>query len=164
MVLIATAIGAAFKYFGDDRDDASDDAQGDHPIVRALFRAVNTGDFTGVDDLVDEDCEAYANGYRLNSDSADRGPDLMVETMKTFRDELDDYAWKLYDEVSGKDDGIEKLAIRFVSSATIDGEHHEVEVAVFARIEDDKITEWREVLDMTLSNQRRQAAGLATIE
>jgi ketosteroid isomerase-like protein len=164
MVLIATAVGAAFKFFGSGRDDQDDDAQGDHPIVRALFGAINTGDFTGVDDVISEECEVYANGYRLESASADRGPDLMIETMKAFREELDDCNWKLYDELSGKDDGIEKIAIRFVSSATIDGKHHEVEVAVFARVEDDKLTEWREVLDMTLSNQRREAAGLPAIE
>jgi ketosteroid isomerase-like protein len=163
MVLIATAVGAAFKFFGSDRDDADDDVQGDHPTVRALFRAVNTGDFTELEDVIHEDCEAYANGYRLKSDSADCGPELMIATLKTIREELDDYAWELYDELSGKDDGIEKLAIRFVSSATIGGEHHEVEVAGFATI-DDKLAEWREVLDMTLSNERREAAGLPTID
>jgi hypothetical protein len=39
-----------------------------------------------------------------------------------------------------------------------------VEVAVFALVEDGKLTEWREVLDMTLANERRAASGLPLIE
>ena len=54
--------------------------------------------------------------------------------------------------------------MRMVSSATIDGDHHEVEVAVFAKIEHKKLAEWREVLDMTLANERRIASGLPPIE
>lgn len=82
MLLIATAAGATFKFFGSDRDDTDDDVRGDHPIVRALFCAVNTGDFAELEDVIHEDSEVYAIGYRLKSDSVDSGPALMVETSR----------------------------------------------------------------------------------
>lgn len=164
MVITATAIGAAIKFFGRDRKDADDDTQGDHPIVRRFFGAVNAGDYSEFADVIHEDCEAYANGYRLAVASVDHGPDLLVATFRGMAEELPDWKVQLFDEVAGKDDGVEKLAIRFVSSATIDEKYHEVEVAVFARVEDGKLTEWREVLDMTLANERRAASGLPLIE
>lgn len=164
MVLIGAAIGAAFKFFGNDRNDAGDDAQGDHPIVRALFRAANSRDFSGVDDIIDADCEFFANGFSLQGESTPSGPDFAAGTLRTVQAELDDYRWQLFDELSGRDDGVEKIAIRFVATATIDGEDDSVEIAAFATIKDDKIIEWREVLDMTLANRRRKAAGLPPIE
>jgi hypothetical protein len=83
--------------------------------------------------------------------------------MKVFRQQFPGIRWELYDELDGEDEGIDKLAFRFVLRATIDGEEHDVEVAVFANLEDDKVTVWREVLDMTLANERRAAAGLPPI-
>jgi ketosteroid isomerase-like protein len=107
VVLIATAIGAAFKFFGRNRKDADDDAQGDHPIVRRFFSAVNTGDYSEFAGVIHEDCEAYANGYRLAAASVDHGPDLIVATLSSMSEELPDWKAQLFDEVSGKDDGVE---------------------------------------------------------
>jgi hypothetical protein len=51
-----------------------------------------------------------------------------------------------------------------VSHATIDGEQRDIEVAVFAIVEDKKFLEWRLVVDMTLYNLHRAAVGLPSIE
>ena len=49
MVLISMAVGlVAKKFFGSRHRDADEDVQGDHPVVRAIFGAMNTGDFDGV--------------------------------------------------------------------------------------------------------------------
>jgi ketosteroid isomerase-like protein len=165
MVLISMAIGVvAKKFFGSRHRDADEDVQGDHPVVRAIFGAMNTGDFDGFEDIVDEECRVYANGHRVESETVDRGPELLVGTMRAFREAFPDIRWELYDEVTEKAHKTEKVAIRFVSHATIEGEERQIEVAVFATVEDKKLFEWREVLDMTVANLHRTAAGLAPIE
>ncbi|MEE9177984.1 MAG: nuclear transport factor 2 family protein [Acidimicrobiia bacterium] len=164
MVLITLAVGVAAKFFGSRHRDADDDIQGDHPVVRAIFGAMNTGDFDGLEDLVDEECQNYANGNRLTIGTVDRGPDLVVGTLRAFLEALPDMRWELYDEVSEKKHRTEKVAIRFVSHATIDGEDRDIEVAVFAIVEDKKLFEWRLVVDMTLYNLHRAAVGLPPIE
>ena len=165
MVLISIGVGAiAKRFFGKNRNDKDEDVQGDHPIARALFRAMNSDEFDDLEAVIDDDCEVYANGFRLSRGSVDHGPELITGSMRAFREELPDVRWKLYDELAGKDNKTDKLALRFVSRATIDGDDHQVEVAAFAILEDDKVTEWREVLDMTLSNERRAASGLPLIE
>ena len=103
MVLISIAVGAiATKFFGSRHRDADDDAQGDHPVVRALFEAMNTGEFDGLRDLVDEDFHNYANGSPLTIGTVDRGPDLVVGTLGAIRKALPDMRWELFDEVSEK--------------------------------------------------------------
>lgn len=165
MVLISMAIGfVATRFFGKDRDDADQDVQGDLPFVRAAFAAMNEGEFDALRELIDDGCRVYANGHRLQRGSFDLGPEVIVGTIQAFRDELPDLRWELYDELAGKDDGVAKVAFRFVSSATVDGKVHQVEVAMFIILEDGKAIEWREVLDMTLANERRTAAGLPVIE
>jgi hypothetical protein len=41
---IMVMIAAAAKWFGSKRGDDDEDVQGDDPIVRAMFKAVNLGD------------------------------------------------------------------------------------------------------------------------
>ena len=61
MVLVAAGIGAAIKWFGSSRRDAGDDAQGNDPIVRAMFKAVNEGDLDGFKEHVADDCRIAIN-------------------------------------------------------------------------------------------------------
>ncbi len=164
MVLISLAVGVAAKYFGSRRDDADEDVQGNHPVVQAVFGAINTGDFDGLEDMVDEEFQIYANGHRAVRGTVDRGPDLLVGTIRAFREALPDIRWELYDEVGEKEHKTEKVAFRFVSLATIDGEERQIEVAVFAVVEDKKLFEWREVLDVNLYNLHRVAVGLPPID
>jgi ketosteroid isomerase-like protein len=160
MVLISMAVGfVATRFFGRDRPDADQDVQGDEPFVQAVFRAINGGEFDRLRDMLDDECEVYANGYRLVTQEKDRGPDVIVDTLRRYRQKLAKIRWELYDEVTGKDDGVKKTAFRFVSYADIDGEAHETEVAVFAVQEHGKVTEWRQVLDLALANKARAAAG-----
>ena len=80
-VLIAIAGGVAAgaaKFFGNPRDDADEDAQGDHPAVRFLFQAVNAGEYEGAEDIVDPEFRAYAFGYPLGAGDVESGPALLV--------------------------------------------------------------------------------------
>ena len=158
------AAGAA-KFFGKPRDDADEDAQGDHPAVRFLFQAANTGEYEGVEDIVDPEFRAYAFGYPLGTAEVDRGPALLVEALEYWRAEIPDTRWQLYDEVTQKEPELtDGIAIRFVHTGTIDGVEREVEAAAFAKVVDKKLTELRYVLDMTVFNEHRRFVGLDPLE
>jgi hypothetical protein len=88
----------------------------------------------------------------------------VVGTLRATLESLPDMRWELYDEVSEKKHKTEKVAIRFVSHATIDGVERQIEAAVFATVEDKKLFEWRLVVDMTLYNLYRATVGLPPIE
>ena len=161
MVMIAAAVGAAVKWFGSTRDDADDDVQGDDPIVRALFEAVNEGKIDDLKKLIDDGCTIWVNSEQVarNDGSLDHGPDLWDDAISDLRTAHPDVRWELYDELTGKDEGEHKIAIRFVSKVTIDGTQDENEVACFGIVEDKKLTEWHQVTDMENYNQRRADTG-----
>ena len=56
------------------------------------------------------------------------------------------------------------VALRFVSSATVEGETRDIEMAGFARVADKRLAELRLVLDMSVFNDYRRAIGLPAIE
>ncbi len=154
-----------YKAFGHKHDDADENAQGEHPVTRFMFNAINTGDFEGVEDIVADDFRAYADGYPLLMDEADQGPALLQTLFMNFREALSDVRWELYDEaVQKQPDKSELLALRFVSTQTLAGESREIEIATFARITDKKLDEWRMVVDLTIFNELRSAAGLPILD
>lgn len=67
-------------------------------------------------------------------------------------------AKKLFDELAGKDAGEQKLAIRYSSRSTIDGDDVELSVAGFGILEDDKLIEWRQIADLETFEAHRAAA------
>ena len=163
-LLISAAI-LAIKKHGDKSDDADEDVQGKHPATRFLFRAANAGDFDDVEDTVDDDFQAYANGYAMLAEETDRGPKLLVDLFEYWRKAIPDKRWELYDEVSGKqEDKSELISFRFVATGTIAGAKHDIELAAFVRVIDKKMTEMRLVTDLTIFNEYRAAVGLPILE
>jgi len=164
-MVIPLTIGAVAKWFGSRRKDADDDVQGDNPIVRAMLKSVNTGDFGDITDLIDDKCRFYINAEDLarddddGGDRLDQGPDLWVDAITDTRAVYPKLHWELYDELSGKDEGKHKIAIRFVSKVTKDGKSEDFEIAGFGEVEDDKLVEWRQVADMETYNRRRTVTG-----
>ena len=161
MVMIAAAVGAAAKWFGSKRDDAGDDAQGDDPIVKALFKAVNDGEIDGLKKLIDDSCTIWVNSEQLDRNDGEltHGPGLWGDALGDMRTAHPEVHWELYDELTGTDEGKHKIAIRFVSTATVDGAKDEFEVACFGIVEDKKLTEWHQVTDMDTYNRRRGDTG-----
>ena len=154
-----------YKAFGHKSDDADEDAQGEHPVTRFMFKAMNSGDFEGVEDIAADDLRAFADGYPLLMEEAEKGPALLEALFTNYREALSDVRWELYDEALQKQpDKSELLALRFVSVQTVDGKPHEIEIAAFGRIEDKKLTEWRMVVDLTVFNELRVAAGLPILD
>lgn len=161
MVMIAAAIGLVAKKFGEKREDADDDVQGDDPIVRALFKAINLGVADDLEELVDDACTVTMNSYEVtrNDGALDHGPALWKDAIDDIRRTYPDLHWELYDELGGKDEGKQKIAIRYVSSATVDGQKDEWEVSGFGIVEDGKLTEWHQVADLETYNTRRAQMG-----
>ena len=161
MVMVAAAVGAAVKWFGNKRDDSDDEVQGDDPIVRALFKAVNEGEIDDLKKLIDDTCTIWVNSEPLtrNDDDLDHGPDLWDDALSDLRTAHPDVHWELYDELTGKDEGKQKITIRFVSTMTVDGDKDEFEVACFGIVKDKKLTEWHQVADMDTYNRRRADTG-----
>ena len=159
MVMISIAVGAiAKKFFGKKRDDAEGDVQGDNAIVRAMFRAVNTGDDADLRERLHPELRVYVNDYPVTDAVRDHGPLLLVEAVSELRANLPDIRWELYDELAGKDEGKQKLAVRFSSMSTIDGDEVDFSVAGFGVVEDDKLIEWRQVADLATYEVHRAAA------
>jgi len=79
-----------YKAFGRKSDDADENAQGEHPVTRFMFNAMNTGDFEGVEDIAADDFKAFADGYPLLMADADQGPALLETLFSNFRDALSD--------------------------------------------------------------------------
>jgi hypothetical protein len=165
MVLIAAAIGLAAKKFGSKRDDDDEDVQGDDPIVRALFKAVNLGQVDDFMGLVNDDCTITMNSYEVtrNDGTLERGPALWKDAISDMRQTYPDIHWELYDELTGKDEGKQKIAVRFVSKVTAGGQVDEWEVSGFGIVEDDKLSEWHQVADLETYNRRRAAMGEDTL-
>ena len=160
MVMIAAGIGAAVKWFGSKRGDADDDVQGDDPIVRAMLKAVNEGDLDGFKEHIADDCRIAINSIDVaREENLTNGWDLWADGINDIRTAFPDVHWELYDELTGKDEGKHKIAIRFVSTVTVDGETHDFEVGGFGVVEDEKLTEWHQVADMETYNLRRQQTG-----
>jgi hypothetical protein len=163
MVMIAAGVGAAVKWFGSRRrgdGDDSDDAQGDDPIVRAMFKAVNEGDLDGFKKYIGDDCRIAINSIdAAREEDLTNGWDLWADGINDLRDAFPGANWELYDELTGKDEGKHKIAIRFVSTIKVDGEEHDMEVAGFGVVEDKRLTEWHQVADMETYNQRRTQTG-----
>lgn len=161
MVMIAAAVGAAVKWFGSRRDDADDDVQGDDPIVRAMFKAVNDGEIDDLEKLIDDSCTIWVNSEQLarNDGALTHGPDLWNDALSDIRSAHPDVRWELYDELVGKDEGKRKIAIRLVSTITVDGEQDKFEVACFGIVEDKKLIEWHQVADQDAYNRRRVDTG-----
>ena len=154
-----------YKAFGHKNEDADEDAQGEHPVTRFMFKAMNSGDFEGVEDIVADDLRAFADGYPLLMEEAEQGPALLEALFTNYREALSDVRWELYDEAFQKQpDKSELLALRFVSVQSVDDQPHEIEIAAFGRIEDKKLTEWRMVVDLTIFNELRVAAGLPILD
>jgi len=138
--------------------------QGDDPIVRAMFKAVNLGKPDDLHGLVDDSCKIYINSEELtrNDGALDQGPDLWDDAVGDIRQAFPDVHWELYDELAGKDEGKHKIAIRFVSNTHVDGDDDdadEFEVACFGIVENKKLTEWHQVADMDAYNRRRAQTG-----
>jgi ketosteroid isomerase-like protein len=167
MVLVAAVAGLA-TWFGSKRGGNDDDAKapGDDPIVRAMFKAVNTGDLDDLKDLVDKDCRIAINSQELTrkDGSLDRGFALWADAINDTRDTFPGFSWELYDELSGKDDDKHKLAIRFVSKVTVDGKDYEFEVAAFGIVEDKKLTEWHQVADQATYDRWREQTGEGAVD
>mgnify|MGYP001812101108 FL=1 len=161
MVMIAAAIGLAAKKFGSKRDDADDDVQGDDPIVRALFKAMNLGDTDDLMDLVHDDCTITMNSYEVtrNDGKLEKGPSLWADAIADARRTYPDIHWELYDELTGKDEGKQKIAIRFVSSVTVKGKADDWEVSGFGIVEEGTLSEWHQVSDLETYKRRRTATG-----
>lgn len=164
-VLISIAGGLAVKFFGKKRGDADEDAQGEHPVVRFLFKAMNSGEYEGAEEFLDPSFRAFAQGYPLGSGEVDSGPGLLVESIRYWREAVPDTRWELYDEISQKEpERTDGIAFRFVHSGTYGDEWQEFEGAAFAKVVDKKLTELRLVVDMTAFNRHRRATGLAPLE
>jgi limonene-1,2-epoxide hydrolase len=166
MVLIAAAIGGIAKWFGSERRGGDDEAQapGDSPIVRAMFKAVNEGDLAGFKEHVDKNCRIAINSIEVTREGKlDHGIDLWADAINDMRATHPDLHWELYDELSGKDDGKDKIAIRLVSTVTDDGELQEFEVGGFGIVKDEKLVEWHQTADLEIYNQRRQMSGEETL-
>lgn len=160
MVMIAAAVGAAVKWFGSKRDDADDDVQGDDPIVRAMFKAVNEGDIDGLREYIADSCRFTVNSIDIAREgNLTSGFDLLADGIKDTHEALPDLRWELYDELTGEDEGKHKIAIRLVSSTTIDGTLEDFEVACFGIVEDEKLVEWHQVADLDTYNERRSETG-----
>jgi len=159
MVMISIAAGAlAKKLFGKQRSDVADGVQGDHPVVRAIFRAINVGDDDALRELLHPELRVYVNDYPVTDPVRDHGPMLMLEAFNDLRASLPDIRWELYDELAGEDEGDEKLAIRFSSKSTIDRQEVDFSVAGFGVLKDDKLIEWRQVADIETFEAHRAAA------
>jgi limonene-1,2-epoxide hydrolase len=164
MVLIGIG-AAAVKWFGSRRGDADDDVQGDDPIVRAMLKAVNEGDLDGFKEHIDDNCRVAINSSDVaREEELTSGWDLWADGINDIRAAFPDVHWELYDELTGKDEGKHKIAIRFVSTVTADGEAHDFEVAGFGIVDDKKLTEWHQVADLETYNLRRQQTGEAALE
>ena len=165
MVMIAAAVGAAVKWFGNKRNDADDNVQGDDPIVRAMFKAVNDGEIDDLKKLIDANCTIWVNSVQLarNDGALTEGPDLWDDALNDIRTAHPEVHWELYDELSGKDEGKHKLAIRLVSTITVDGQQEEFEVACFGIVEDKKLIEWHQVADQETYDRRRADTGEAAV-
>lgn len=162
MVMIAAAIGGLVKWFGSRRDDGDDagEGPGDHPIVRAMFRAMNEGDLEGLKDHIHEDCRIGINSIEVTREqNVDHGFDLWADAITDAREAFPGVKWELFDELAGEDDGKQKIAVRFVSRVTVDGDERDFEVAAFGIVEDDKLTEWHQVADQQTYDRRRTATG-----
>lgn len=161
-------IGAALlikKHFGSKSDDADGDVQGEHAVTRCLFRAANAREFDGVEDVVSEDFRAYANGYAMYAEETDRGPELLQSLFEYWQHAIPDARWELYDEAADKrKDKSELVVIRFVVSGTIEGKEREIEIAAFARVVDERLSELRLVTDLTIFNEYRAAIGLPILD
>jgi limonene-1,2-epoxide hydrolase len=160
--MIAAAIGGLVKWFGSARKGGDDEAQGpgDHPVVRAMFGAVNEGDLDGFRPHVHPDCRIAVNSLEITrEDGLDHGFDLWADGINDMRAADPSIRWELYDELSGADDGKEKIAVRLVSRITVDGELQEFEVGGFGIVEDDKLIEWHQTADLETYNVRRQMSG-----
>lgn len=159
MVMISIAVGAiATKFFGKQRDDSHETVQGEHRIVRAMFRAINTGDHNDLRGCLHPELRVYLNDYPVTDPVRDHGPMLLLEAMHDLRLNLPDIRWELYDELAGKDEGDEKLAIRFSSKSTLGGEETDFSVAAFGIVKDDLLIEWRQVADLETFEAHRAAA------
>ena len=158
MVMIA-AVGAAVKWFGSKRG-GDDDSPGDNPIVKAMFKAINEGDLDGFKKYVGDDCRIAINSIDIaREEKLTNGWDLWADAINDIRTAFPGVHWELYDELAGKDEGKHKIAVRFVSTVTVDGDEHDMEVACFGIAEDDKLTEWHQVADQTTYDRRRQQTG-----
>lgn len=160
MVIIA-AVAGAVKWYGSRRKgDEGATEPGDDPIVKALFKAANKGELDDILDLVDDDCRISVNSYELTRNGTlDRGPKLFADALADMRSASPDVHWELYDELSGKDEGEHKIAIRLVSTSTIDGVKDELEVACWGVVKDDKLTEWHQTANQESYDQRRERTG-----
>ena len=165
MVMVA-AVGAAVKWFGNRRSDADDEVQGDDPIVRAMFKAVNEGSIDDFTKLVDDHCTIWVNSEQLarNGNTLIEGPELWDDAFRDLRTAYPDVRWELYDELTGKDEGKQKIAIRYVSTVTVDGDTDEYEVACVGIVENKKLIEWHQVTDLESYNRRRAETGEGTVQ
>lgn len=161
MVMVVAAFGGIAKWFGSKRGGGDDDAdgQGDDPIVKAIFKAFNTGDLDSLRDHIDKDCRVAINSIEVARDDSDHGFDLWSKGVNQVRDTFPDVHWELYDELSGKDDDKHKIAVRLVSTVTDDGQEQQFELAAFGVVDDKKLTEWHQVADQATYDWRREQTG-----
>ena len=125
---------------------------------------MNNDDFEAIEEVVHPDFAAYANEYPIVSGEIGRGPELLVESHRIWNETAPDLRWELYDEVTQKEpDKTDRIAVRFVAHRMADGKARQTEVAAFAEVVDKKLVEWREVVDLTVLNEHRAAAGLPPI-
>jgi hypothetical protein len=165
LALIPTLIAVtATKFFGKSKDE--DSAFGDNPAVAFTFRALATGEFEDVDEMVAEDFSAHANGYAVVEPESRNGPVLFVQNINYWRKVVPDLSVVIYDEVAQREeDKTDSIAVRFVFAGTLttpdlDAEHDfEIEAAAFIKVVDHKITEWRVVVDAGFLGELRSAMG-----
>lgn len=160
MVLIAAGIGAAVKWFGSRRANDTGKQQGDNPVIRAMLGAINEGELEEFEQYVADDCRVAINSADVTREEGlTSGWDLWVDGIVDLRSAFPGIRWELYDELSGKDDDRDKVAIRFVSTMVVDGQTRDLEVAGFGVVEDNMLTEWHQVADYDTYNLWRRETG-----
>jgi hypothetical protein len=163
LALIPTLIAiTAKKFFGKSKD--GDTVFGDHPAVAFTFKALATGEFDDVDEMVAEDFTAYANGYMVVDPQDGNGSEAFVQNIEYWHKTVPDLSVTIYDEVSQKDaDKTDSISVRFVFTGTLtaqDLDHEfETEAAAFIKVVDHKLTEWRVVVDTSFLDEIGTAMG-----
>jgi len=162
MVIPTLVVVVSKKFFGNKEDDEG--AIGEHPVVRFLFDALTTGNIEATDEIVDPNFKGYANGYPVFEPSDGNGPEQFDKNIGYWRSTVPDLSVDLYDELAEKGkDKTEKIAVRFVFTGTMGAagveESFETEAAAFLTVVNDRLVEWRIVVDEGFFHDLRAAMG-----
>ncbi len=163
MVIPTLVVVVSKKFFGNKKEE-DDEAIGEHPVVRFLFDALTTGNIDATHEMVDPNFRGYANGYPVFDPSDGNGPEQFNENIEYWRLTVPDLSVDLYDELAEKGkEKTEKIAVRFVFMGTMSAagveESFETEAAAFLTVVNDRLVEWRIVVDEAFFHDLRAAMG-----